>query len=70
VIIAAYVREVVMKLIAIMSLRSDRDKVREIFEKHDVEIFSELDIEGHTRATLKEHGWWPTRGAVPNYSTL
>ena len=49
-----------MKLIGIMSLEDDKNKVKEIFEKHGVEIFSEVDIKGHTLSTIEKYGWWPS----------
>lgn len=37
-----------MKLIGLMSLAQFRDQVRKLFEKHDVQIYSEVEITGHT----------------------
>lgn len=59
-----------MKLLGIMSLAKDRDKVIEIFEKHKVDIFSETDIAGHTPSTIQEYGWWPTSKEAITYSSL
>lgn len=59
-----------MKLLGIMSLAKDRDRVIEIFEKHDVQIFSETEIAGHTPSTIKEFGWWPTSKEAVTYSAL
>jgi hypothetical protein len=59
-----------MKLIGIMSLASDQQKVREVFERHDVEIYSEVDIKGHTKETLRQYGWWPSTKDAPAYSVL
>ena len=58
-----------MKLIGIMSLESDLQEVKEIFDNHDVQIFSETPIKGHTKRTIERFGWAPdTR--VPFYSVL
>jgi len=58
-----------MKLIGIMSLESDLQEVKEIFDNHDVQIFSETQIKGHTRRTIERFGWAPeTR--IPFYSVL
>lgn len=59
-----------MKLLGIMSLAKDRDRVIEIFEKHDIQIFSETEIAGHTPSTIKEYGWWPASKDAVTYSTL
>ena len=59
-----------MKLIGIMSLDADIDAVHGIFEQHNVEMFSELSIKGHSRDTLKLYGWWPTAGNETMYSVL
>jgi len=59
-----------MKLIGVMSLDEDKDRVHELFEKHGVQIFSETDIKGHTTSTIEEYGWWPAERDVPIYSTL
>jgi hypothetical protein len=61
--------EAEMKLIGVMSLEKDKKSVRELFEKHGVQIFSEMEISGHTVTTIKEYGWWPSK-TVPVYSTL
>jgi hypothetical protein len=47
-----------MKLIGLMSLAQYRDNVRKFFEKHEVQIYSELDISGHTADTIKNYGFW------------
>lgn len=59
-----------MKLLGIMSLAKDRDQVIKIFERNNVQIFSETEIAGHTPSTIKEYGWWPTSKEATIYSTL
>ena len=58
-----------MKLIGIMSLDKDKKRVRKLFEKHGVQIYSEMDIAGHTLSTIEKYGWWPSTD-VPAYSSL
>jgi hypothetical protein len=60
-----------MKLIGLMSLAQYQEQVRKVFEKHDVQIYSEVEITGHTSDTIKKYGWWVfEKEAVPMYSTL
>jgi hypothetical protein len=59
-----------MKLIGFMSLEIDKTKVRKIFEKHNVQIYSEVGITGHTAETIKEFGFWHLERDLPIYSTL
>ena len=59
-----------MKLIGIMSLECEKKGVKKIFEKHDIQIFSEVEITGHTFATLKQYGWISSQHDIPAYSTL
>lgn len=59
-----------MKLIGLMSLDVYKDEVRKIFERHEVQIYSEIEIFGHTVETIKQYGWWPSEKEVPLYSTL
>jgi hypothetical protein len=61
--------EATMKLIGIMNLEKDKTAVRKLFEKHGVQIYSEMEITGHTVATIEKYGWRPTRD-VPVYSSL
>ena len=58
-----------MKLIGIMSLDKDKVAVRKIFEKHGVQIYSEMEITGHTVSSIEKYGWWPSTD-VPVYSSL
>ncbi|NIV94900.1 hypothetical protein GWN42_19435 [candidate division KSB1 bacterium] len=60
-----------MKLIGLMSLAQYRDQVRKLFEKHEVQIYSEVEITGHTVDTIKNYGWWVfEKDGIPMYSTL
>jgi hypothetical protein len=60
-----------MKLIGLMSLKIYENEVRDIFKKHHVKIYSEVEISGHTGETLKQYGWWSTSMAEDNiYSVL
>ncbi len=59
-----------MKLIVLMSLAQYRDEVRKIFERHEVHIYSEVEIIGHTADTIKRYGWWSFDKDVPIYSTM
>ena len=59
-----------MKLIGVMSLEENKANVRELFEKHGVQIFSEMEIKGHTLSTIEKYGWWPTDRSIPIYSAL
>ena len=60
-----------MKLIGLMSLAQYRDRVRKVFEKHEVHIYSEVEITGHTVDTIKKYGWWVfEKDGIPMYSTL
>ncbi|UCG51333.1 MAG: hypothetical protein JSW58_14245 [Candidatus Latescibacterota bacterium] len=59
-----------MKLIGVMSLEKEKDAIRKLFEKHGVQMFSEIGISGHTVSTIEEYGWWPSDGDVAVYSTL
>lgn len=60
-----------MKLIVLMSLSMYREQVRKLFEKHKVQIYSEIEITGHSSDTIQKYGWWVfERSNVPMYSTL
>jgi hypothetical protein len=58
-----------MKLIGIMGLNEDTEKIRKLFKKHGVHIFSETEITGHTLCALEKYGWWPSSD-IPAYSRL
>ncbi|MEJ2719875.1 MAG: hypothetical protein P8181_01865 [bacterium] len=59
-----------MKLIGLMSLDDAKEDLHTLFEKHGVQIFSEMEIKGHTLTTIQKYGWWPTGRSTPAYSTL
>lgn len=59
-----------MKLVGVMSLREDRQKIRDIMKKHDVQIYSETAIVGHTPASVAKFGWFATTDENPSYATL
>lgn len=59
-----------MKLIGVMSLTAYRDRVRKVFEQHDIKIYSEVEITGHTTETVKRYGWWALDKDIPLYSTM
>lgn len=60
-----------MKLIGLMSLDQYHERVRKVFEAHDVQIYSEVEITGHTSDTIKNYGWWVfEKEGIPLFSTL
>ncbi len=59
-----------MKLIGLMSLNTFKEKIRKVFEKHQVHIYSEVDVTGHTAETIDRYGWWHLEKDIPAYSTL
>jgi hypothetical protein len=59
-----------MKLIGLMSLREQKEEIKKLFEKHQVQLFSEVEITGHTFATLKQYGWISSQHDIAIYSTL
>ena len=59
-----------MKLIGLMGQIQYRDPMRRVFEKHDVQIYSELEITGHTAETIRDFGFWVTDGEAAAYSVL
>lgn len=59
-----------MKLVGLMSLTDDQQEIRKIFEQSHIQIYSELDIHGHTADSLRHYGWWPAEGGQPIYSQL
>lgn len=61
-----------MKLVAVMSIDSNRDTLHELYKEHAIRVFSEIDIQGHyheNAASTSDIGWFgrPSRSA---YSTL
>ncbi|MFQ5769714.1 MAG: hypothetical protein ACE5HX_04205 [bacterium] len=60
-----------MKLIILMSLNQNKNQVRKLFEKHRVQIYSEIEIKGHTLETIRRYGWWVfEKDGIAIYSTL
>ncbi len=59
-----------MKLIGLMSLETYKEDVRKIFQKHDVQIFSEVSVTGYTAETVDMFSWWHLEKDMPIYSTL
>lgn len=59
-----------MKLIVLMSLAQYKDQVRKLFEKHEIHIYSEVEITGHTAETIERYGWWSFDKDTPIYSTM
>ena len=60
-----------MKLISVMSLTAYRDQVRGLFDEHNVQIYSETDIVGHSSDTIQQYGWWSfDRDGTNMYSVL
>jgi hypothetical protein len=59
-----------MKLVGIMSLKAQRDQVRDLLRDQGVQIYSETDILGHSTETIARIGWFAASPASPEYSTL
>ncbi|MBN2433574.1 MAG: hypothetical protein JXQ27_19060 [Acidobacteria bacterium] len=59
-----------MKMIGLMSLEKDKAQLRQIFEENNVQIFSEMEITGHTLNTITRYGWAASTQDVPMYSSL
>jgi hypothetical protein len=60
-----------MKLIAIMSLDAYRDEVHRLLRDREIEVFSELDIEGyHQSSGAGAMPAWFGGGTPPTDSTL
>lgn len=60
-----------MKLIAIMSLDAYRDDVHDLLREREIEVFSELDIEGyHQSSDAGAAPAWFGSGTPPTDSTL
>jgi hypothetical protein len=59
-----------MKLISIMSLRDERQAVRDLLASHEVKIYSETEILGHATDSIARYGWFATPKNVPEYSAL
>jgi len=60
-----------MKLVAIMSLDAYRDDIHDLLRDREIEVFSELDIEGyHQSSAAGTVPAWLGGGAPPTDSTL
>ncbi|RMD90500.1 MAG: hypothetical protein D6813_09055 [Calditrichaeota bacterium] len=59
-----------MKLIVLMSLADYKNQVRQLFEKHNIHVYSEVEIIGHTADTVKHYGWWSFEKDLPMYSIM
>lgn len=59
-----------MKLLGVMGLEVFREEIRALFEGQAIEIYSELDITGHSAQSIEQFGWWHQDKDVPAYSTL
>ncbi len=60
-----------MKLIGVMTLAQYRDRVRQLFELHQVQLYSEVEITGHSSESIQRYGWWVfEKEDIPMYATL
>lgn len=59
-----------MKLVGIMSLKEHREVVRELLRAHEVQIYSETEILGHSTESIARIGWFGSAVESPEYSTL
>jgi hypothetical protein len=59
-----------MKLIGIMSLKENRETVRDLLKESGIKIYSETEILGHTSESIARYGWFASPQEHPNYSTL
>jgi hypothetical protein len=59
-----------MKLVGIMSLKENRNVVRDLLRSQDVQIYSETEILGHSTESIASIGWFATGEESPEYSTL
>jgi hypothetical protein len=61
-----------MKLVAVMSLDAYRDDLHRLFRGHEIQVFSEIDIEGyhHTQSAAVPSFGWFGGASTPAYSTL
>ena len=63
-------RGVAMKLVGIMSLTEDRTKVRDLLRDQGVQIYSEIEILGHSTESIATIGWFATSEELPEYASL
>ncbi|TLU81554.1 MAG: hypothetical protein FDX21_10740 [Chlorobium sp.] len=61
-----------MKLLAIMGHEETRPKVRALFKKYQVHLFSNVAIKGCNCESkgLQTQSWWPTNEMPASYSSL
>jgi len=61
-----------MKLLAIMGHEETRPKVRSLFQKYQVYLFSNVAIKGCNceKTGLQGQAWWPTDEMPGSYSSL
>lgn len=61
-----------MKLLAVMSLDAYRDDLHRIYRDHQIQVFSEIDIEGyhHSQTPSPTAVGWFGGAVTPAYSTL
>ena len=62
-----------MKLVAVMSLDAYRDELHQLFRERQIEVFSEIDIQGYHHSQTAAPGvslGWFGRASTPAYSTL
>ncbi len=59
-----------MKLIVLMSLNEYKEQIRKVFVEHNVEIYSEVEVTGHTAETIRRYGFWHSEKDLPLFSTL
>ena len=59
-----------MKLVGIMSLTEDRTMVRDLLRDQGVQIYSEIEILGHSTESISTIGWFATSEELPEYASL
>ncbi|PEN14322.1 hypothetical protein CRI94_04600 [Longibacter salinarum] len=61
-----------MKLVAVMSLDSNREELHRMYREHSIQVFSEIDIRGyhHTQTPSAVDVGWFGHASHPAYSTL
>ena len=62
-----------MKFIAIMGHEETRPKVRALFQKYRVHMFSNIAIRGCNcgqKRDMEQQSWWPTDEMAGSYSSL
>ena len=61
-----------MKLVAVMSLDAYRDDLHQLFRGHEIQVYSEIDIQGyhHSQSAPATSFGWFGGASSPAYSTL